>query len=280
MLAIPFPDLNPVALELGPIVVKWYGLAYLAGLVLGWLYIRRLITTPGVWAGGVAPFAPEKVDDLLLFMTLGVILGGRLGMVLLYEPGYYLNNPLEIPQIWKGGMAFHGALLGCGLAIWVFARRHGVNPLSTMDLCAAAVPIGLFFGRIANFINGELWGRPTSVPWAMIFPEAQRWFPAIEPTGRHPSQLYEALGEGVILFLVLRILTHRMGALSSPGRVTGVFLAGYGVARSTCEMFRQFDPYHALSAYGLTPGQVYSVPMILLGLWFLHLSRRVPQPAT
>jgi phosphatidylglycerol:prolipoprotein diacylglycerol transferase len=213
-------------------------------------------------------------------MTLGVILGGRLGMVLLYEPSYYLKNPREIPQIWKGGMAFHGALLGCGLAIWVFARRHGVNPLSTMDLCAAAVPIGLFFGRIANFINGELWGRPTSVPWAMIFPEAQRWFPAIEPTGRHPSQLYEALAEGAILFLVLRLMTHRMGALATPGRVTGVFLAGYGIARSACEMFRQFDPYHALSAYGLTPGQVYSVPMILLGLWFLYLSRRTPQPAT
>ena len=279
-LAIPFPDIDPVAIALGPIQVKWYGLAYLAGLVLGWLYIKRLLATPQVWPAGKAPFAPEKVDDLLLYMTLGVIVGGRLGMVLLYEPGYYLRNPIEIFQIWKGGMAFHGALLGCGVAIWLFARRYAVNPLSTMDLCAAAVPIGLFFGRIANFINGELWGRPTNVPWAMVFPEAKLWFPDIEPTGRHPSQLYEAFAEGLLLFLVLRHLSHKTGAFHAPGRVTGVFLVGYGLARSTCELFRQYDPYHALSAYGLTPGIAYSIPMILLGLLFLSISRGTVRPAS
>lgn len=273
-LAIPFPDIDPVAISFGPLAIKWYGLAYLAGLVLGWLYIKRLVATRHIWASGQPPFPAEKVDDLLFYMTLGVILGGRLGSVLLYEPGYYIQHPLEIVQIWKGGMAFHGALLGCGIAIWLFARRHGVDPLSTMDLCAAAVPIGLFFGRIANFINGELYGRPTSVPWAMIFPDAARFYPDIEPTGRHPSQLYEAAAEGLLVFLALRFLTHHRGALWAPGRVAGSFLVGYGVARSACELFRQYDPLHALSVGGLTPGIAYSIPMVLLGLWLIANSKR------
>jgi len=271
--ALPFPNIDPIALQIGPVAIKWYGLAYLAGLVLGWLYIRRLVRETSLWPGGQSPFPPEHVDDLLLYMTVGVILGGRLGSVLFYEPGYYLRNPLEILQIWRGGMAFHGALLGCGIAIWVFARRRGVSVFSTMDLCAAAVPIGLFFGRLANFINGELWGRPTTAPWGMVFPEASRWFPQIEPTPRHPSQLYEAALEGLALFLALRLLTHYRMALMSPGRVVGTFLLGYGLARSFCELFRQFDPGHALSAYGLTPGIVYSIPMILLGAWFIWKAR-------
>lgn len=280
-LAIPFPDIDPVALSFGPFAIKWYGLAYLAGLVLGWLYIKRLVSSPGLWTGGKPPFAAAEVDDLLLYMTIGVLVGGRLGSVLLYEPGYYIQHPLEVVQIWKGGMAFHGALLGTGIAIWLFASRRGVNVFSTMDLCAAAVPIGIFFGRISNFINGELWGRPTSVPWAMIFPDAARSYPAIEPTGRHPSQLYEAALEGLVLFLVIRWLTHHRSALATPGRVTGVFLAGYGIARSFCELFRQYDPAHALSVYGLTPGIAYSVPMILLGLWFLRRSSAATRaPAT
>lgn len=279
-LAIPFPDIDPVALSFGPFAIKWYGLAYLAGLVLGWLYIKRLVSSPGLWAGGKAPFAAADVDDLLLYMTIGVLVGGRLGSVLLYEPGYYIQHPLEIVQIWKGGMAFHGALLGTGVAIWLFASRRGVNPFSTMDLCAAAVPIGIFFGRVANFINGELWGRPSSVPWAMIFPDAARSYPSIEPTGRHPSQLYEAALEGLVLFLVIRWLTHHRSALATPGRVTGVFLVGYGVARSFCELFRQYDPAHALSVYGLTPGIAYSVPMILLGLWFLRRAASTTRTAT
>lgn len=278
-LAIQFPDIDPVAIAIGPIAIKWYGLAYLAGLVLGWLYIKRLLSTPSIWANGAAPFEPAKVDDLLFYMTIGVVVGGRLGSVLLYEPGHYLRNPLEIFEIWKGGMAFHGALLGCGAAIWLFARQHGVGVFSTMDVCAAAVPLGLFFGRIANFINGELWGRPTDVPWAMIFPGAQIVFPDIEPTGRHPSQLYEAAAEGLLLFLALRLATHVFGALKSPGRTVGLFLVGYAIARSTCELFRQFDPLHALSAYGLTPGIVYCIPMFLLGLWFLRSSLQRPQPA-
>ena len=281
MLAIPFPEIDPVAFALGPVTVKWYGLAYMAGLVLGWLYIRRLLATSTLWPLERAPFAPAKADDLLLYMTLGVVAGGRLGFVLLYEPVYYLQNPLEILAVWKGGMAFHGALLGCGLAIWTFAVRNGVNPLSAMDVCAASVPLGLFFGRMANFINGELFGRPTDVPWGMVFPQASEYsfFRDIEPTPRHPSQLYEAFFEGLVLFIVLRVLTHSKGSLQTPGTTTGVFLIGYGLARSFCELFRQFDPTHAFSAYGLTPGIVYSVPMILLGIAFVRTAQSRPVTA-
>ncbi len=230
-------------------------------------------------------FAADRTDDLLLYMTVGVIIGGRLGAVLFYEPSYYFQNPEQIPAIWRGGMAFHGALLGCGLAIWAFAARNGVSTLSTMDLCAAAVPIGLFFGRIANFINGELWGRETTMPWGMIFPGVASYLaePTSEPRAslgwdplapRHPSQIYQAALEGLILFALLRYLTHRRGALKSPGLTVGVFLAGYGVARSIGEVFRQPDPFHPLTAYGLTAGIVYSLPMIALGLFFIARSNR------
>lgn len=275
LLAIPFPNIDPIALQIGPLAVKWYGLAYLTGLVLGWLYIRRLVQEPRLWASGQGPFPVERVDDLLLYMTLGVVAGGRLGSVLFYEPGHYLANPLDIVMIWKGGMAFHGALLGCGLAIWLFARRSGYNVWSVMDACAAAVPIGLLFGRLANFVNGELFGRPTSVPWGMVFPDAARMreYASVEPTPRHPSQLYEALLEGLVLFLVLRVLTHRRGALQTPGLVTGMFLIGYGLARSFCETFRQPDPLHAFTVGPLTPGITYSIPMVLLGAWFIAMAR-------
>ncbi len=273
LLAIPFPNIDPVALQLGPVSVKWYGLAYMAGLLLGWLYIRNLMRSPHLWPAGKPPFPVEKTDDLLFFMTLGVILGGRLGFVLFYEPAYYFSRPLEIFQIWRGGMAFHGALVGCGVSIWLFARRNGASPWSVMDLCAAAVPIGLFFGRIANFINGELFGRPPTVPWGMVFPEAMYEYAAIEPTPRHPSQLYEAFFEGLVLFLVLRWLTHHARALHSPGLVAGTFLLGYGLARSFCELFRQPDLAHGLTFGVLTPGIAYSIPMILLGLYFIRAAR-------
>ena len=274
LLAIPFPEINPVALQIGPIAVKWYGLAYMAGLLLGWLYIRRLLQDNKLWASGKTPFALDRADDLLFFMTLGVVLGGRLGFVLFYEPGHFLRHPADILAVWKGGMAFHGALLGCGLAIWLFARRNGIATCSVMDLCAAAVPIGLLFGRLANFINGELYGRPTDVWWGMVFPEAKILHPEIEPIPRHPSQLYEAFFEGLVLFLVLRVLTHRRGAMQSPGLVTGVFLLGYGLARSFCELFRNPHDGHAFNFGWLTAGIAYSIPMILLGLWFIQMSRR------
>ena len=271
--AIPFPNIDPVALQLGPVAIKWYGLAYLAGLLLGWLYIRRLLSEPELWAGGRPPFDVAKVDDLLLYITAGVVLGGRLGFVIFYEPSYYLANPGDIIAVWKGGMAFHGALVGCLIAIWVFARRNGVNPWSTGDLVTAAVPIGLFFGRIANFINGELFGRPTTLPWGMVFPEAALHHPDVEPTPRHPSQLYEAVLEGLVLFLVLRLMTHYFGALKRPGLVSGVFLAGYALARSTSELFREPHFAHAFNIGPLTPGIVYSIPMLLLGLFVVHLAR-------
>jgi phosphatidylglycerol:prolipoprotein diacylglycerol transferase len=189
-LEIPYPNIDPVTLQLGPLAIKWYGLAYLTGLLFGWLYIRRLLREPRLWADDKPPFEPAKVDDLLLYITAGVVLGGRLGFVLFYEPTYYLSNPQDIFAVWKGGMSFHGALIGCVIAVWAFARRNGVNGWSTMDLGSASVPIGLFFGRIANFINGELFGRPTTMPWGMVFPEAQLHYPEVEPTPRHPSQLY------------------------------------------------------------------------------------------
>lgn len=283
--AIPFPNIDPVALSIGPVDVRWYGLAYMAGLLLGWLYIRYLVSPPTLWPGNAVPFDRSKADDLLLFMTAGVIIGGRLGFVLMYYPSDYANNPLSALYVWQGGMAFHGALLGCGVAALVFARINKVSPLSTMDLCAAAVPIGLFFGRIANFINGELWGRETSMPWGMIFPGVAGYLnePSDEPrlglgwdplAPRHPSQLYEALLEGLVLFLVLRWLTHNHDALKRPGFIVGAFLAGYGLARSFCELFRQPDPFHPFTAYGLTPGIVYSVPMIVLGALFIWNANR------
>ena len=271
--AIPFPDIDPVAVQIGPIAIKWYGLAYLSGLLLGWLYIRRLLSQTQLWADDRPPFLPQKVDDLLIYMVAGVLIGGRLGFVLFYEPSYYLENPLDIFAVWKGGMAFHGGLFGSGVAIWIFSRRNGINPWSTSDLCTATVPIGIFFGRIANFINGELFGRPTDVPWGMVFPEARLHYPDVEPTARHPSQLYEAMLEGLLLFIVLRILTHYYGALKRPGLVSGTFLVGYALARSTAELFREPHFAHSLNIEPLTVGIAYSIPMLLLGLFVIYFAR-------
>jgi phosphatidylglycerol:prolipoprotein diacylglycerol transferase len=273
LLAIPFPDIDPIAITLGPVAIRWYGLAYLVGLVLGWAYIRRLLAQGHLWPAAAAPLTRAQVDDLLLYMTLGVVLGGRLGYVILYEPSTYLASPLEILAVWKGGMSFHGALVGCGLAVWAFARRTRVNALSTMDLCAAAVPIGLFFGRVANFINGELFGRVSDLPWAMVFPHAKYLFPDIEPATRHPSQLYEAGLEGLALFVLLRLLTHHLQALKSPGTVTGAFLIGYALARSFSEIFREPHAGHALNIAPLTAGMIYSCPMVLLGAYLLWHAR-------
>ncbi len=271
--AIPFPDIDPVAVQIGPIAIKWYGLAYLSGLLLGWLYIRRLLSQTKLWADDRPPFLPQKVDDLLIYMVAGVLIGGRLGFVLFYEPSYYLENPLDIFAVWKGGMAFHGGLFGSGVAIWIFSRRNGINPWSTSDLCTATVPIGIFFGRIANFINGELFGRPTDAPWGMVFPEARLHYPDVEPTARHPSQLYEAMLEGLLLFIVLRILTHYYGALKRPGLVSGTFLVGYALARSTAELFREPHFAHSLNIEPLTVGIAYSIPMLLLGLFVIYFAR-------
>jgi phosphatidylglycerol:prolipoprotein diacylglycerol transferase len=264
-----------VALQIGPVAIKWYGLAYLTGLLFGWLYIKRLLQQTELWAGDKPPFAAVKVDDLLLYITAGVVLGGRLGFVFFYEPGYFIANPLEVFAVWKGGMAFHGAIVGCGIAIWIFGWRNKVSPWSTTDLVTASVPIGLFFGRIANFINGELFGRPTDVPWGMVFPAARLEYPSVEPTPRHPSQLYEAALEGLLLFIVLRLLTHHFGALKRPGLVSGTFLIGYALARSFAEeLFREPHLGHAFNIGPLTAGIAFSIPMLIAGIVIVYLARQ------
>lgn len=264
-LAIPFPQFDPVALQLGPISIRWYGLAYMAGLLLGWLYIRQLLSTKTLWPGEVAPFTPDKVDDLLIWVTAGVIIGGRFGHVVFYEPGYYLENPADIPAIWKGGMAFHGGLLGTGAAMYLFAKRNGISVWPVMDVVAAAVPIGLFFGRMANFVNAEIVGSETSMPWGMVFPG---WGEA----PRHPAMLYEAALEGIVLFVVLRHFTHSRFSLKTPGLTTGLFLAGYGVFRIFCEIFKIIDYRLFIPPYPITKGMVFSVPMVALGVWFIWMA--------
>ncbi|GJM01649.1 MAG: prolipoprotein diacylglyceryl transferase [Rhodomicrobium sp.] len=265
---LPFPDIGEVAFSLGPLEFRYYGLAYAVGLLLGWYYVRQLVSNTRLW-GGNSGITAEDVDDFLIWATLAVVLGGRIGYVLFYQPSFYLQNPEQIFYLNKGGMAFHGAAIAVTLvAIW-FARRRGLPILSLTDVVTASVPIGLFFGRLANFVNGELWGRVTDVPWAMIFPGA-------DDQPRHPSQLYEAALEGLLLFIILRLATHYFMKLQNPGFVTGLFLAGYGIARSVVEhFFRQPDLAHPVSVNTpLTPGLLYSIPMIALGLYLIWRSQR------
>jgi phosphatidylglycerol:prolipoprotein diacylglycerol transferase len=271
-LAIPFPNLDPVAFSIGPLAVKWYGLAYAAGLLLGWWYVKRLLAMPRLWPPPTAPFTTHAADDLLLYMTAGVVLGGRLGYVLFYNPAFYLANPADIIAVWNGGMAFHGGFLGSAIAIALFARRFNVNVLSVLDVAAAATPLGLLFGRLANFVNAELWGRPTTVSWGMVFPGAG-------PEPRHPSQLYEAALEGALLFAVCWWLIYHRDALKRPGLIAGVFTAGYGLGRSFCEFFREPDPGHWLTIGPLTAGIVYSLPMIAAGIWLIQRARSAPRVA-
>ncbi len=296
--AIPFPDIGPnlFAFELFgvEIALRWYALAYIAGLVLGWRYVAALCRRADLW-GGAAPMQPAKTDDLLTWMVVGVIVGGRLGFVLFYQPGYYLANPDEIVAIWRGGMSFHGGFLGVVVATALFAWKNGVPMLSLGDAVAAAAPIGLFFGRLANFVNAELWGRPTTAPWGVVFPsEAAQTCPSgwVEAVcARHPSQIYQAGLEGLVLFLLLGWAVWRAGWLRQPGRVFGLFLAGYGLARIIVEFFRQGDAQFAgpgnpwglvvqfgsgIDSWGFTMGQVLTLPMLALGLWLIARKQRVP----
>ncbi len=260
--------LDPVLLELGPFKLRWYSLAYLAGILIGWWYLLRLIDRPG------APMARRHADDLVFYATLGVILGGRLGYVLFYRPGYYFDDPLQILRIWDGGMSFHGGVIGVTLGILWLARKQKLDWLRVHDYVACCVPFGLFFGRLANFVNSELWGRTTDVPWAIRFCEGGVVGPACElGPPRHPSQLYEAGLEGLLLFAILWFLFWKTEARYQPGKLVGTFLLGYGLSRFLVELVRQ--PDHGLEhlSWGLTMGQTLTVPMILGGAWLIATAK-------
>ena len=266
--ALPFPDIDPIIFQIGPVAVHWYGAAYVVGILFGWWYAKRLIVNSRLWAGGSLTMKPEDIDDLLLWAAIGIVAGGRIGYILFYDLGRYLSNPLDIFALWQGGMSFHGGFLGTTLAMVIFARSRGINPWSLFDVIAAGTPVALGLVRVANFINSELWGKLSNLPWAIEFPNGG-------PFTRHPSQLYEALLEGVVLFLVLRFLTHRMLKLTAPGFIAGAFVTGYGAARIFVEFFREPDPQLGyLLGNWLTMGMVLSVPMILAGVWAMVTARK------
>jgi phosphatidylglycerol:prolipoprotein diacylglycerol transferase len=267
LLTIAFPVFDPVAFAIGPFVVRWYALAYIGGIVLGWIYARALIKNVKFWAGP-SPVTLPQMDDFVLWVTIGIIVGGRTGYVLFYNPAFFVQHPAEIFELWKGGMSFHGGFLGCVAAVMLFARRNNISILSLGDIVTAVGPIGLFLGRIANFINSELWGRAAdpTLPWAMIFPNGG-------PIPRHPSQLYEAALEGIVLFTILAVMI-RMGALKRPGLILGSFITIYGIARIIGEFFREPDPQLGFLWGGLTMGMLLSVPMIIAGAIIIAAARR------
>ncbi len=267
LLLIRYPVFNPVAIAIGPIVIRWYALAYIGGIVIGWIYARSLLKNEKLW-GGASPISLIQLDDFILWVTIGIILGGRTGYVLFYNFPFFAHHPAEILELWKGGMSFHGGFLGCVVAVIWFARANDVPILSLGDITTAVGPIGLFLGRIANFINDELWGRAAdpNLPWAMIFPTGG-------PVPRHPSQLYEAGMEGILLFTVLAVMI-RLGALKRPGLVLGSFITLYGVARIVGEHFREPDPQLGFLWGGLTMGMLLSIPMVIGGIIMIALVLR------
>jgi phosphatidylglycerol:prolipoprotein diacylglycerol transferase len=272
LLTLPFPAIDPVMIEIGPFAVRWYALAYIAGIFVGWWYAKRLVANRRLWKPAEPPLKPADIDDFVVWAAIGIILGGRVGYVLFYDVSRFAENPLEIFAVWNGGMSFHGGFLGTILAMVLFARSRRIPAWSLIDVIAASVPFGLFFGRLANFINGELFGRPTDVPWAMVFP-----FGGPEP--RHPSQLYEAALEGIVFFLVLRLFTHHFRRLPYPSFVSGIFCVGYGVVRVFIEFFREPDIQIGYLAGGLTMGMALSIPMVLFGIYLMVKASRQPLPA-
>ena len=272
--ALPFPEIDPVIVQIGPLALHWYGVGYVIGILFAWWYARRLVSNDSLWAGGRSPIGPLDIDDFLIWAAAGVVLGGRIGYILFYDLARYIANPLDVFAVWQGGMSFHGGLTGVTVAMIAFAYRRGFSPWSLFDVIAAGVPVGFGLVRVTNFINSELWGRPTDVPWAFIFPNGG-------PEPRHPSQLYEALLEGLVLFIVLRLLTHSALKLKQPGFVAGAMVTGYGLARILVEFFREPDAHIGYLAGGwLTMGMVLSVPMVLIGLWAMWRARRAaPEPA-
>jgi phosphatidylglycerol:prolipoprotein diacylglycerol transferase len=292
-LVLPFPDVSPeiFSVELGgfTFALRWYALAYIVALGLAWLAVSRLVRSPSLWAAGRAPLTSAQAEDVMTWVVLGVILGGRLGYVLFYQPAYYLAHPLEILAVWQGGMSFHGGLLGVIAGVTIYCLRVGAPLLSAFDLGALATPPGLFLGRLANFVNAELWGEPSTLPWAVVFPgaAAQACSNVGELCARHPSQLYEAVLEGLLLGAVLWWLALRRGALRRPGLLGGLFLAGYGAARAFVELFRQADAQYIapdnpaghvlrLGEWGLTMGQILSLPMLAVGLAAMAWALRRP----
>ena len=303
--AIQFPDISPnlFSIDLGfmEFALRWYALAYIAGLVIGWRIITRAVRRPVLWPGDTSPMSAEQVENLLTWVILGVILGGRLGYVFFYQPGYYLQNPSEILMIWQGGMSFHGGFLGVAVAGTIYCRVNRLPMAQVGDAMAMVAPIGLFLGRLANFINGELWGRPTDAPWGVIFPGFAAQDCAgpegiVELAGqlvcaRHPSQLYEALLEGLVLGAILLYLAWRRGALKIPGQIMGLFIAGYGLARFFVEFYRQADAQFItldnpmgyvlqFGPVGLSMGQILSLPMLIGGLLIVAYARSVANRQT
>jgi phosphatidylglycerol:prolipoprotein diacylglycerol transferase len=271
-LAIAFPVFDPIAISLGPIAIRWYALAYIGGIVLGWIYARALIKSEKLW-GGPAAISLAQMDDFILWVTVGIIVGGRSGYVLFYNLPFFIEHPAAIFKLWEGGMSFHGGFLGCVVAVMWFAHKNGISILSLGDIVTAVGPIGLFLGRLANFINSELWGRVAdpSLPWAVVFPNGG-------PLPRHPSQLYEAFLEGIVLFTVLAVMI-RMGALKRPGLILGSFILIYALARITGEMFREPDPQLGFLWRGLTMGMLLSVPMIFAGIILIVQAWRAKRTA-
>ncbi len=260
MFALAFPAIDPTLVEIGPFAIRWYALAYIAGILLGWRYALLLSESSS------APIGRYMLDDFMLWATLGIVIGGRLGYVLFYKIGYFVYHPVEVVYVWQGGMSFHGGMLGVMLAMLLFSCQRKIPMLALGDILASVAPIGLFFGRLANFINGELYGRPSDMPWAMLFPRDPE-------TPRHPSQLYEAALEGILLFAVLWFIWNRTSLKKRPGAVIGVFLIGYGVSRILVEFFREPDAHLGFIVAGISMGQILSLPMILAGLFLIYWAK-------
>ena len=282
LLALPFPAIDPVLIEIGPLAIRWYALAYIVGIFVGWWYAKRLVRNASLWGPGGPPMTPLDIDDFVVWAAAGIVLGGRIGYVLFYDLPVFIANPAEIVAVWHGGMSFHGGFLGTLIAMFLFAWKRGIPILSLFDVTAPSVTGGLFLGRLANFNNGELFGRVTDVPWGMVFCNdyiiAAQGECAAGPLPRHPSQLYEATLEGIVLFLFLRLLTHRYHRLATPGFVAGGFLLGYGVARTFAEFFREPDVQIGYFAGWATMGMLLSVPMAIAGIALMTWSARRPAP--